>query len=155
MSTLPHMPNLRALFLNLPKRNNKWVWLGDFYELLDSIKTLRHVVLGKGFDEQLGQALLDNVLCSAELACGCPGVGKANNDLDYKFPLTKKELRYLDRWTTMVVLGCHVIDIGRTTDWLHDRGSIAKAGEKRVSKRHARRYQCVFSWQDEAGKRVE
>ncbi|KAF3810598.1 hypothetical protein GCG54_00013840 [Colletotrichum gloeosporioides] len=110
MSTLPHMPNLRELFLNLPKRNNKWEWLGDFYQLLDGIETLRHVKLGKGFDEQLGQALLDNVLCSAELACGCPGVGKANRDLDYKFPLIETELHRMGGWRpmAMAILGCHV-----------------------------------------------
>ncbi|KAI8266739.1 hypothetical protein K4K58_009247 [Colletotrichum sp. SAR11_239] len=109
MSVLRHMPNLNELFLNLPKRNNKWAWLGDFYELLDSIKTLRHVVLGKGFDNELGQALLDNVLCSAELACGCPGAGKANHDLDYKFPFTKTEVQNEKcEWQAMAVLGCHV-----------------------------------------------
>ncbi|KAF4879091.1 hypothetical protein CGCSCA1_v001581 [Colletotrichum siamense] len=158
MSTLPHMPNLRELFLNLPKRNNKWAWLGDFYQLLDTIQTLRHVKLGKGFDEQLGQALLDNVLCSAELACGCPGVGKANRDLDYKFPLIETKL--WEYWVrrqpmAMAVLGCHVRDIGRAADWLHERGTISQAPAKWRAWHKARRCQCVFRYQDEAGNRVK
>ncbi|KAJ3946455.1 hypothetical protein N0V92_013383 [Colletotrichum tropicale] len=157
MSTLSHMPNLRDLFLNLPKRNNKWAWLGEFYVLLDSIKTLRHVVLGKGFDEQLGQALLDNVLCSAELACGCPGVEKANRDLDYKFPLETEQRDYLGRWTmmAMAVLGCHVTDLGRTTDWLHERGTISHTGAQWLPWHKVRGCQCVFRYQDEAGNRVK
>ncbi|KAI8274516.1 hypothetical protein K4K59_010476 [Colletotrichum sp. SAR11_240] len=125
MSVLRHMPNLNELFLNLPKRNNKWAWLGDFYVLLDSIKTLRHVVLGKGFDNELGQALLDNVLCSAELACGCPGAGKANPDLDYKFPFIKTEVQNENcEWQAMAVLGCHVGSGGPSTS-LADTGLLA------------------------------
>ncbi|KAK2731885.1 hypothetical protein CKAH01_08757 [Colletotrichum kahawae] len=156
MSTLRHMPNLDELFLNMPKRNNKYAWLGEFYELLDSIKTLRHVVLGKGFDNQLGQSLLDTAIVTAELACACPGIRNANPDLDYKFPFTKMELRNEKcEWQTMVVLGCHFSDLGCIIDWLHDRGTGAWVGaDWRPKQREAHRYQCVFHWQDETGKRV-